>query len=549
MEVKKYAILSVSDKTGLSKFARALVDRNFLILSTGGTARYLEEEGIPLEAVSKFTGQPEILGGRVKTLHSRVHAGILARRNLNEDLREMSEQGFSMIDLVCVSLYPFVRNLESSSESSKSLEEMVELIDIGGPTMLRASAKNFESVYSIIDPNDYSEVIECLDLKDESKRIDFRRKLAAKVFARISSYDLAIAEYLSSSFDESGAGTTKYTGAVLELIQNLRYGENPHQKAGWYIPVSTSGSNSDMSIRQLQGKELSYNNINDFGAALDVILDLLALRPDKYSSVVIKHANPCGVAYGINQNESLERALASDPVSAFGGIIALSHVVESDVANLLSESFYEVILAPDYSDEAKMILSGKKNLRLLEVDYSVLSSQRKSTKIYKSVFSSFLVQSADVTESGSSGIFSEKTSTTQSKLFTDSNWVSGSGFHSLEEEDDAMLAWLAVKHVKSNAITIVSQGQLIGVGAGQMNRVDSVRLAIDRARRYGFKVEGSVLASDAFFPFPDSIKVLEQEKIGLVIQPGGSLKDREVISAAKEGGVRMLFTGTRHFRH
>lgn len=531
---KRYAILSVSDKQGLESFAKGLIDLGFSILSTGGTAKLLKEFGISFEKVSDFTGQNEILGGRVKTLHPKVHAGILSRRENDSDRQEMKEGDYSYIDLVAVNLYPFVRVLEEKGDSL-TLDEMVEFIDIGGPTMLRASAKNFSSVYSVIDPSDYDRVLDAIRREDASDNLVLRKELAAKVFASTASYDLAIAEYLSkqSSENESSQGvSSSYTGLVLQNVQTLRYGENPHQSAGWYKKVSTASSEGVTGIRQLQGKELSYNNLNDIAAALELALDLNNSNFGKDFSVVIKHANPCGIALGASVIESFKAALACDPVSAFGGIIAFSNVLDEETASLICDAFYEVVIAPEVSPASREILSKKKNLRVLEVDFKSLMKEQKTMVQYKSIFGTMLLQSTD----------------DQAGLDDQAKWVSGDSFTGTEKED-AELAWVAAKHVKSNAITFASGGRIIGVGAGQMNRVDSCRIAIDRANRYDLPLKGSVVASDAFFPFADSIDVFKEVGVSLVIQPGGSLRDEEVIQAAKDASIKMLLTGRRHFRH
>jgi phosphoribosylaminoimidazolecarboxamide formyltransferase/IMP cyclohydrolase len=419
--------------------------------------------------------------------------------------------------------------------------------------MLRASAKNFHSVYSVIDPNDYNDVLSCLKINQESEEVlTFKRKLSAKVFAHTAAYDLAIAEYTSAEYlstehlannvpskSEAGDASSnqampRYTGFVLKQAQSLRYGENPHQSASSYVPLSASVSpDGGLSfVRQLQGKELSYNNLNDFSATISLGLDLFNQNRNKYQSVIVKHANPCGVSHGSNLLESFEGALSCDPVSAFGGVIFFSHELDLQTATLVSEAFYEIIIAPKISSDAKVILSKKKNLRVLEVDYELATSELKKGSSFKSILGSFLVQTKD-------------------SLITrmnDVDWVSGSEFQGTEKED-AELSWTTVKHVTSNAITIASGGKIIGVGAGQMNRLDSSKIAVERAKRFGFSTKGAVVSSDAFFPFPDSIEVFKDAEVGLIIQPGGSVRDQEVFDAAKEFGIKMICTGRRHFKH
>jgi phosphoribosylaminoimidazolecarboxamide formyltransferase / IMP cyclohydrolase len=530
--MKRYAILSVTDKTGIVSFAKGLVELGFTVLSTGGTARALKEASVPYTYISDFTGQEEILGGRVKTLHPKVHAGILSRRNNQEDIREMEAGGFSNIDVVAVNLYPFIQ-VRKEKGDSLTPEEMVEYIDIGGPTMLRASAKNYHSVYSVIDPEDYSAVLASLrQSQDDADALAFRSSLAAKVFVHISAYDLAITEYLSrpsKSSDTTGTDMPLYTGCVLTQAQPLRYGENPHQSASCYTPLHGSGLTF---MKQLQGKELSYNNLNDFSAAVSLGLDVSMHNSGKKSCVIIKHANPCGIAYGASVTESFRGALSCDPVSAFGGVIFFSHALDEETANSIVEAFYEVVIAPEVSEAARTVLASKKNLRVIEADYAAMRQAIESETMFKSISGAFLLQSPD----------------TATVSMDEVEWVSGSEF-SGTEKSDAALAWITVKHVTSNAITIASDGKVIGIGAGQMNRVDSSRIAVERAHRFGFSTKETVVASDAFFPFPDSIEVFRDAGVGLIIQPGGSLRDKEVFEAAKDFGIKMILTGKRHFKH
>lgn len=528
---QKFALLSVTDKTNLDKFAKNLCELGYSILSTGGTAKFLASKGIPYISVSEHTGQKEILDGRVKTLHPKIHAGILSRRDNETDQKEMRECDFSYIDVIAVNLYPFrEKRTEADSLGELSEDDLIEFIDIGGPTLLRASAKNYKYVYSVIDPADYDEVIANLALP-ANETLKFRKRLSAKVFVNTASYDLAIAEYLSREEEDSrSASESQYTGIVLEKIQNLRYGENPHQKASWYKPF---GSKDKLSaFTQLQGKELSFNNINDLYAAVSLTLDLNRVFKDSPTCVVIKHANPCGIALGETLLDATTKAISCDPMSAFGGIISLSEEVNKETAELLTSSFYEVILAPSYSEDAKQVFLSKKNLRVLVADLNDLASGKNNFPEIRTLIDTALVQNQD-------------TFLNQEESW---KWVSGEGF-TKEETEDAMLAWIAVKHVKSNAIVLAKDGMVIGIGAGQMNRFDSTELSILRAKRHEHNPAGSIAASDAFFPFGDTVESLHRGGIKAVLQPGGSIKDQEVIDTAQKLNVRMIFTGTRHFKH
>ena len=528
--MKKYALLSVTNKSGVISFARKLIDLGYVILSTGGTAKALSDEGVSYLSVAEFTSQKEIMDGRVKTLHPMIHGGILARRKEDLDLEELSSLGSGLIDVVAVNLYPFVEVLRNSLRS-KTQAEMIEYIDIGGPTMLRAAAKNCEDVYSVIDPEDYNSVVENLQNGGEIAAV-FRKNLAAKVFAHIASYDLCIAKYLSRDEEVMGEHVmSEYDGLVHQRLQPLRYGENPNQKAAWYAPISDR--TNKISLRQLQGKELSYNNVNDIYAAAELALDLRKVFSENSSVVVIKHANPCGVAINADQLIAFRKAISCDPVSAFGGIIAFTSKLSQSVAEDIVGSFYEVILAPSFEEGAVRVLAEKKNLRVVEIDYEQLQESRCLNNQLKTVIEGSLVQSHDL------GV----------PDFSSLEWVSGKGFQSEQQQTDALLAGVVCKHVKSNAIVLASQGLAIGIGAGQMNRVDSSRFAISRAESNNHVVKGSVVASDAFLPFSDNIDVFAKAGISLVVQPGGSIRDREVIDAAIAKGVDMVFTGQRFFRH
>ncbi len=528
--MKKYALLSVTDKAGVVEFASELISLGYEVLSTGGTAAVLKENGVSYTAVSSFTGQKEIMDGRVKTLHPKIHGGVLARREVQSDLSELAELDGGTIDIVAVNLYPFVKVLNEGLE--KTEEEMVEYIDIGGPTLLRAAAKNFKYVYSVIEPKDYQTLIEKLKSNDDD--LNFRRTLSAKVFAHIAAYDLRIASYLSQDFSEEDDSVSlpKYVGTVSEKIQGLRYGENPDQVAGWYTPLDRMDQESS-SLRQIQGKELSYNNLNDIYAAADLMLDVSHGFEGKQSVVIIKHANPCGVAVAETVQTAFSSALACDPVSAFGGIIAFSGALNHQTASELVKSFYEVIIAPSFEEKALEILTSKKNLRVIKIDYSKLRVERNSNLQFKTVIEGSLIQSHD-------NLLPE---------FSELKWVVGTSFESDVQKQDALLANIVSKHVKSNAIVLAKNGSAMGIGAGQMNRVDSSRIAITRARNHDFDVAGSVVASDAFLPFSDNIDTFSEAGISLVVQPGGSIRDNEVIEVAKAKGINMVFTGKRHFRH
>lgn len=528
--MKKYCILSVTDKTGLDVLAKGLCELGYEILSTGGTARYLQQHQIPYTPVSEYTGQVEIMDGRVKTLHPKIHGGILARLQNDEDIKALTMLDAGCIDVVVVNLYPFLHALKG--EVSKPEQEMVELIDIGGPCMLRAAAKNFERVYSVIDPKDYSDLIFHLKSENEEEQaISFRKSLSAKVFAHIASYDLHIASYLSTPQNQELA-LPKYWGVVLENISELRYGENPHQRAGWYAPLLEVHA-IENSITKLQGKELSYNNLNDALAASDAMLDMKDAFPSHSSVVIIKHANPCGVAYAPSLLEAFKKAVSCDPVSAFGGIISMSAVCTADVADEIVKTFFEVVIAPSFTQDALDILATKKNLRVIRLDNEALSAARSRELQCKSIVNSYLVQNQD----------------TILPSVDTADWKVGDAFLSDQERNDATLAFVVCKHVKSNAIVIAKEGMAIGIGAGQMNRVDSSRIAIHRAKSYGHVVEGAVVASDAFLPFRDNIDVFSEAGISLVVQPGGSIRDEEVVAAVQEKQMRMVCTGVRFFRH
>ena len=514
--MKRRAIISVSDKTGIVNFARELVDLGFELISTGGTYKTLDEANISVNYISEVTGFPEILEGRVKTLHPLIHGGILARDCI-EHIEQMEQNGIRFIDLVVVNLYPF---RETIAKPGVSFEEAIENIDVGGPTMVRAAAKNHGRVTVIVNPESYEEVISVLR-ETGTVSAGMRKRLAAEAFAHTAEYDRLIAGYLERQLEPTGSfpATLRLTA---QKVQELRYGENPQQKAAFYIN-SEAGEGSLANGKQLQGKELSYNNWVDMDAAWKIVHEF-----DSCAATIIKHSNPCGVALGKTPLEAYEIAYAADPVSAYGGIIAFNRVVETNCAEALRDRFYEVIIAPEFSPEAREILTAKPNLRLFVVGRGD-SDKTKAGWAFKSIDGGYLVQEVD----------RGTTSVTEWDVVTD---------HKPTEEDLQALnfAWRVVKHVKSNAIVVTDSRQTLGVGAGQMNRVGSVKIALDQA---GEDSKGAYLASDAFFPFPDSIEEAARAGIRAIVQPGGSLKDAAVIEAANRLNIIMVFTHRRHFQH
>ena len=511
------ALISVSDKTGIENFARGLSERGVDILSTGGTAKLLRDAGIPVRDVSDYTGFPEMMDGRVKTLNPKVHGGILARRDNDGDLASMAEHGIEQIDLVCVNLYPF---REAVAKEGCTVEDAIENIDIGGPCMVRASAKNHKFVTIVVDPCDYDMVLECMDNKALSENI--RRALATKAFAHTAAYDGAIANHFSAlNVDGSKRDFPDiFTRQFIKTPDELRYGENPHQAGAFYADVEDEGmSLADCDI--LQGKALSYNNIADADAAYACVRDL-----SDNAAVIVKHANPCGVAMGGAQEDVYERARAADSTSAFGGIAAFNRPLEGATAKLIAQTFMEVVIAPGFSDEARDALAEKKNLRLLLAP----SAEPVCGGLeFKRVNGGLLVQQRDAHI-----LTREVCKVVTKREPTETEWT------------DMLFAWSIAKHVKSNAIVFAKNGTTLGVGAGQMNRVNSTRIA---ANHGGEAVAGSSVASDAFFPFRDGVDALAEAGAKAVIQPGGSIRDEEVIAAADEHGLTMIFTGIRHFKH
>lgn len=511
-----HALISVSDKTGVVEFAGGLVELGATILSTGGTANAIRTAGVPVTEVSSHTGSPEILGGRVKTLHPRIHGGLLGRRGLAEDVRQMREQGIEPIDVVVVNLYPFESTI---AKPDCTFEDAIENIDIGGPSMLRSAAKNHEDVVVVVDPADYGRVLE--SLQAGTVPLSLRRELARKVFQHTSRYDGLIANYLS----RQGETADKFPASLsltYERAEILRYGENPHQEGAFYRETGSTEPSISQG-RQLHGKAMSYNNYLDANSALE-----LAKEFSDPAVVIIKHNNPCGVALGATSVEAYRKARETDPVSAFGGVIACNRPVDLDMAKEVTSTFVEVLIAPAFTDEALAELQRKKDLRLLTV--GSLESQTRDGYDLKKLVGGLILQDRDL---GALADVKALAVPTKRKP-TD------------EEYAACAFAWKVCKHVKSNAIVFANATQTVGVGAGQMSRVDSVKLAEMKAN---LPVKGCVMASDAFFPFRDGLDAAAQAGVTAVIQPGGSIRDEEVVKAADEQDVAMVLTGMRHFRH
>jgi len=525
-----YALLSVFDKTGIVEFARELQSLRIELLSTGGTARLLSKEGIKVEEVGEYTGYPEILEGRVKTLHPKIHGGILFRRGRREDEDSISRHGIKPIDLVVVNLYPFEGIIK---KHGAQLEEIVEMIDIGGSALVRSAAKNYTDVAVVVDPSDYAKIIEELEATRGVLSDRTRFKLMKKAFERTAHYDLAIAGFFNRFGKFSDVRQLSSFPQEITLnfvkIQDLRYGENPHQRAAVY-----KDSTSRICIaeaKQLAGKKsLSYTNILDADAAYTLIREF----KDDCATVIVKHTNPCGGAIGETLARSYRKALATDPISAFGGIYAFSREVDEETAEAMSQQFIEVILAPGYSAEALEILSKKENRRILDVT-ALMKAEGGSPaamKSFRSILGGMLYQDMD-------------------EILIDEDRLSIPTRRKPSEEENRALnfGWKFVKHVKSNAVVLSTSTQLIGVGAGQMSRVDSCKIALEKAKEAGLDVKGISMASDAFLPFRDSIDLAASAGVRSIIQPGGSIRDDEVISAADEHDMAMIFTGLRHFKH
>lgn len=522
------ALLSVSDKTGVLEFARALHGLGVKLLSTGGTAKLLADAGLPVTEVADHTGFPEMLDGRVKTLHPKIHGGLLARRDLPAHMGALAEHGITTIDLLVVNLYPFEATV---AKPGCTLDEAIENIDIGGPAMVRSAAKNWKDVAVLTDASQYAGVLDELKAGGAvSPATKFALSVAA--FNRISNYDAAISDYLSSlQPDGTRAEYPAQSNGRFVKLQDLRYGENPHQSAAFYRDLHPAPG-SLVTARQLQGKELSYNNIADADAAWECVKSF-----EQPACVIVKHANPCGVAVGASPAEAYSKAFKTDPTSAFGGIIAFNGEVDATAAALVAKQFVEVLIAPGFTAEARAVFAAKANTRVLEIGLpprggTTAWEQGRNTHDVKRVGSGLLIQTADnrIVKREELKVATVKQPTPQ-------------------QLDDLMFAWIVAQYVKSNAIVFCAGGMTLGVGAGQMSRIDSARIASIKAGNAGLSLQGSAVASDAFFPFRDGLDVVVDAGAGCVIQPGGSVRDDEVIAAANERGIVMVLTGVRHFRH
>lgn len=510
----KLALLSVSDKTGLVDFAKGLVEQGFTIISTGGTKKSLADAGVPVKSVADITGFPEILDGRVKTLHPKIHGGILARRDLDTHVQQMEEHGIGSIELVAVNLYPFAQTV---AKPDVTLELAIENIDIGGPTMVRSAAKNFKHVAIVVNPARYAAVLEEMGTQGSLSETT-RFALAVEAFTHTAEYDAMISGWLYKKVENAPLFAETLVLPYTK-VQDLRYGENPQQKAAFYREANAAaGTVAD--AKQFHGKELSFNNINDLNAAWEIVQEF-----NEPAAVAVKHANPCGVAISNNIYTAYELAFEADPVSIFGGIVAVNRKLDAKTAQKMSEIFLEVIIAPEYEEEALAILTQKKDVRVLQAQ---LPQKREKFDI-KKVSGGLLVQELDnetIHPAGWGAVTNNKPS--------------------LRQIEDMVFGMKVVKHVKSNAIVLVKNGQTIGIGAGQMNRVGAAKIAIEQA---GAKAEGSILASDAFFPFRDTVDVAAKAGVKAIVQPGGSLKDQESTQACNEFGLAMMMTGTRYFKH
>ena len=519
------ALISVSDKNGVLEFARELSALGVHILSTGGTAKLLLEAGLPVTEVSDYTGFPEMLDGRVKTLHPKVHGGILGRRDLPEHVATMAEHGIGNIDLVCVNLYPFEATI---ANPDCSLEDAIENIDIGGPTMVRSAAKNWAHVAIVTDSADYPALVGELKANGGKLAKATRFALAKKAFTHTAAYDGAISNYLTSLADGVVEGKPERVAfpnrlnAQFVKVQDMRYGENPHQAAAFYRDLDPAAG-SIAHYQQLQGKELSYNNIADADAAWEAVKTF-----DDTACVIVKHANPCGVAVGPDTLAAYKLAFATDTTSAFGGIIAFNRPVDAATVEAVTGQFLEVLIAPSFTEEAKAIIAAKKNVRVLEIPLEAGANRFELKRVGGGV----LVQTPDIRNVG-----------------LDELRVVSKRQPTPKEMSDLLFAWRVAKYVKSNAIVFCKDGQTAGIGAGQMSRVDSTRIAARKAQDAGLSLAGAVAASDAFFPFRDGIDVIAEQGIKAIIQPGGSMRDEEVFAAADEHGIALVLTGVRHFRH
>ena len=525
MKTPMNALISVSDKTGILEFAQALHALGVKLISTGGTANLLSQAGLPVTEVAQHPGFPEMLDGRVKTLHPKVHGGLLARRDLPEHMAAISEHGIESIDLLVVNLYPFEATV---AKPGCTLEEAIENIDIGGPAMVRSAAKNWKDVGVLTDASQYAGVL--AELQADGKLSDATRfALCVAAFNRIAQYDAAISNHLSGlQADGSQAQFSGQLNQCFVKLQDLRYGENPHQQAAFYRDLHPA-SGSLVTAHQLQGKELSYNNIADADAAWECVK---GFDPSGAACVIVKHANPCGVAVGSDALHAYSQALKTDPTSAFGGIIALNCLLDEPAAQQIAKQFVEVLMAPAFTPEALAVFKSKVNVRILQMQMPDAADRGRNAMDMKRVGSGLLVQSADNHELTLADLkVVTKVQPTEQQL------------------QDLLFAWKVAKYVKSNAIVFCANGMTMGVGAGQMSRLDSARIASIKAQHAGLSLQGTVVASDAFFPFRDGLDVVVDAGATCVIQPGGSMRDAEVIAAADERGVAMVFSGVRHFRH
>ncbi len=539
MKMKKRALVSVSDKTGIVDFCKGLVENGFEIISTGGTAKALKEAGLKVIGISEITGFPECLDGRVKTLHPNVHAGLLAMRSNKDHMAQLEKLNINTIDVVCVNLYPFKATLAKGADFA----ECVENIDIGGPTMIRAAAKNYQDVAVIVDPKDYNKVLE--ELKNGGVSLETKKYLQYKVFAHTAVYDSLISNYLAAQLGITFPDEVTF---AYEKAQDMRYGENPQQQAVFYNEqFIRKGSLS--SAKQLWGKELSYNNINDANGALELLKEFGSTP----AVVACKHANPCGVGTGKSVHEAYMRAYESDPVSVFGGILAINGTVDKETATEINKIFIEIVMAPDYTNDALEILEQKKNIRLLKIDD--ISAKRDSTAFdMKKVYGGLLVQQYDesLLKGEDTALFTKKAEVETTVLPSGKEkTVYGLGVvtkrvPTAEEIEALLFNWKVVKHTKSNAIVIGKSGRTTGIGMGQTNRIWAAQQAIAHA---GKEAKGSVMASDAFFPFPDCVEECVKAGITAIIQPGGSIQDKASVEACDAAGIAMVFVGDRHFKH
>lgn len=529
------ALLSVSDKTGLIDFARELIHRRFELVSTGGTARALADAGLPVIGISDVTGFPEMMDGRVKTLHPNIHAGILARRDRPDDLAALAQHGITAIDLLVVNLYPFVA---TAADPNAGFDELIEKIDIGGPSLIRAAAKNFAGVLVVVDPADYRPALAALDAPGGPTPA-FRFDLARKAIAHTAAYDTAITGTLGEIDVVDGRFTRRpKTGPFpstltlnLTKVRDLRYGENPHQRGAWYA-LPGGGGLGDASVRQ--GKELSYTNLLDLDAAARIVLEF-----DEPAAAVIKHTNPCGVATGASAAEAYLRGRDADALSAFGGIVGLNRPIDEETASAIVSTFIEAVVAPGVEDAALPILATKKNMRVVTADFAALS--RASRIEVRSILGAVLAQERDRVE--------EAARPWRGNALPEGVRVVTKRAPSEEEWQALRFAWRVCAHVKSNTVIFTNADRTLAIGAGQMSRVDAVRIALDKAAELGHDPAGAVLASDAFFPFADGPRLALARGVVAIVQPGGSRRDQEVIDAVESAGAAMIFTGRRHFRH